>query len=151
MAKDGTIRGGARAGSGPGKKTEAKAIKNEIFAELDDEDIPPESKAIARSLTAWIKKRGCAGLVPKELITLFSQAMARNLQNDAKIDEVGSVFIDDKGNQRTSPYVVNSQNYMKQANQYLFEISQIVANNTAGSGTDYDAQSDSMEALLGGK
>lgn len=165
MAKDGTIRGGNRAGSGrKPKKSNKKLEKNTLkIDELEGVDMPPIQEYLTakqkngKNLVAsevfkntflWLKKLGIENLVSVNLIEQYAMSVARWIQCEEAISEYGFLAKHPTtGNAMQSPYVAMSQNYMKQVNQVWFQIYQIVKDNAQ----DYSGanpQDDLMERLL---
>lgn len=113
MAKDGTMRGGARPGSGPKRKalTEkisagktATVIDLPDASELTGVDMPPVKdymKAKQKSGTDlcaeeifqetwnWLKKIGCTEYVNTLLINQYAMSVARQIQCEQAISEYG--------------------------------------------------------------
>ena len=113
MAKDGTMRGGARPGSGPKRKalTEkisagktATVIDLPDASELTGVDMPPVKdymKAKQKSGTDlcaeeifqetwnWLKKVGCTEYVNTLLINQYAMSVARQIQCEQAISEYG--------------------------------------------------------------
>ena len=111
MAKDGTMRGGARPGSGPKRKalTEkisagktATVIDLPDASELTGVDMPPVKdymKAKQKSGTDlcaeeifqetwnWLKKVGCTDYVNTLLINQYAMSVARQIQCEQAISE----------------------------------------------------------------
>ena len=180
MAKDGTMRGGARAGAGKKKKPLAEKILNGSAAgtpvinydigsigDLLGADMPPPKEYLSakqqngrdliaadvyKSTWEWLNERGCAKLVPAQLIEQYAMAISRWLQCEECISKFGFLAKHPTtGNAIQSPYVAMSQSFGKQANHLWFQIYQIVKENCSsphGGGTPHD---DMMERLLTAK
>ena len=161
MAKDGTMRGGARVGAGKKPKALHQKI-NEGSAdgalilpqpvELEGADVPPVKEYLkaaqknGKELLAeevfnetylWLKKFGCAEL-----------AVARQIQCEEALSEYGFLAKHPTtGNAISSPYVSMLIQFTKQANQAWMQIYQIVKENCAVDfgGSPHD---DMMERLL---
>lgn len=113
MAKDGTMRGGARVGAGKKPKALHQKI-NEGSAdgalilpqpvELEGADVPPVKEYLkaaqknGKELLAeevfnetylWLKKFGCAELVNTQLINQYAMAVARQIQCEEALSEYG--------------------------------------------------------------
>lgn len=173
MAKDGTMRGGARIGAG--KK--AKALTDKIndgntatvlqFPEsLEGVDMPPvkdylkapqksgkglQAEEIFKETYLWLKERGCEKAVYAQLIEQYAMSVSRWIQCETAISEFGFLAKHPTtGNAIASPYVSMSQSYMKQVNQLWYQIFQVVRENcsTEFSGTPHN---DMMEKLLSGR
>ena len=170
MAKDGTIRGGARPRSGP-KPSDAAYDTGMMggvfdFPEPDDlsaEFVPPiddflletqkdgsklEADKVFTSTYLWLKSRGCENLVPKQLINEYAISVARWIQAERYVSKYGALAMHPTVKSTiTSPYVTMSQNYIKQITNTWYQIYTIVKDSgndmTGGSDTD-----DPMEKLL---
>ena len=176
MARDGTARGGPRAGSG--RKSKALTEKMETgnpggrklkVMELPDtpdlkgEDVPdPKDYLSAKQKNGsplcadevfketwlWLKERGCEKLVSTQLIEQYAMSVARWLQCEQAISDYGFLAKHPTtGAACASPYVAMSQQYMKQVNQVWFQIFQIVEENCS---VEFQGtpQDDMMERLL---
>ena len=173
MAKDGTVRGGARPGSGPKRKalTEkisvgkpAQVIELPVGADLEGVDMPPVkeymkahqktgielcAEEMFRETWLWLKKLGCAELVNTQLINQYAMSVARQIQCEQCISEYGFLAKHPTtGNAIASPYVSMLQQFTKQANQSWFQIYQIVKENCSGDYTENSPQDEMMEILL---
>ena len=160
MAKDGTMRGGPRANSGPKKKAladkllEGKAELNNgavVLPEpvsIEGVDMPPVkdflkakqkngkdmcAEEVYKSTYLWLKKRRCEKLVSTQLLEQYAMSVSRWVQCEEAISEFGFLAKHPTTGQAiTSPYVSMSQSYMKQATQQWSLIYEIVkANCTA--------------------
>ena len=176
MAREGTARGGPRAGSG--RKSKALTEKMETgnpggrklkVMELPDtpdlkgEDVPnPKDYLSAKQKNGsplcadevfketwlWLKERGCEKLVSTQLIEQYAMSVARWLQCEQAISDYGFLAKHPTtGAACASPYVAMSQQYMKQVNQVWFQIFQIVKENCS---VEFQGtpQDDMMERLL---
>lgn len=174
LAKDGTARGGQRAGAGkkPTNKKKLQVLNTNILeaAELDEPeklegiDVPPVkeylkakqkngkdtyAEEIYKTTYLWLKKRGCEGLVSQQLIENYAMSSARYIQCEEAINEYGFLAKHPTtGNAIASPYVQMSQSYLKQVNATWFQIYQIVKDNGAENMNNYDEQDLMMERLL---
>lgn len=176
MAKDGTVRGGARAGAG----RKSKALADKIIegkAELDNGtvilpeptsiegvDMPPIkdflkakqkngkdmcAEEVYKSTYLWLKKRRCEKLVSTQLLEQYAMSVSRWVQCEEAISEFGFLTKHPTtGNAMQSPYVAMSQNYMKQVNQIWFQIYQVVKDNCSTDISGANPQDDLMERLL---
>lgn len=176
MARDGTARGGPRAGSGrkfkaltekiesgnPGGR-KLKVMELPDTPELKGEDVPdPKDYLSAKQKNGsdlgadevfketwlWLKERGCEKLVSTQLIGQYAMSVARWLQCEQAISEYGFLAKHPTtGAACASPYVAMSQQYMKQVNQVWFQIFQIVKENCS---VEFQGtpQDDMMERLL---
>jgi len=175
MAKDGTRRGGARAGAGRKPKALTDKIKEGksaqvmlepvgLFPEDENPDIsglpplsdflteeqknavPLKSEAVYAILMEWLKSRGCETLVSKLLIEQYVMSVARWIQCEEALS-AGGFLAKHPTTSGTiaSPYVQMSQAYMKQINSLWYQIYQIVKENSSG---EFQGGSDPMEQLL---
>lgn len=174
MAKDGTNRGGSRAGAGRKSKPLADKIvegKNGMTVislpeptGFEGFDMPPPKeymKAAQKSgkgLCAeeiysetwqWLKERGCERLISPQLVEQYAMSVSRWIQCEECISEFGFLAKHPTtGNAIASPYVSMSQNFMKQVNQTWFQIYQIVRENCSEQYQGRSPQDDMMERLL---
>ena len=173
MAKDGTARGGARAGAGRKPKALAEKIGVDGSAAvmelpeppaIDGADMPPVKdylKAAQKSgkdLCAaevyeetwrWLKERGCERLVGVQLVEQYAMSVSRWIQCEECISEYGFLAKHPTtGNAIASPYVSMSQQYMKQVNQVWYQIYQVVKENCSVAWQGATPQDDVMERLL---
>ena len=176
MARDGTARGGPRAGSGRKSKAltekiesgnpggrKLKVMELPDTPELKGEDVPdPKDYLSAKQKNGsdlgadevfketwlWLKERGCEKLVSTQLIEQYAMSVARWLQCEQAISDYGFLAKHPTtGAACASPYVAMSQQYMKQVNQVWFQIFQIVKENCS---VEFQGtpQDDMMERLL---
>ena len=175
MAKDGTSRGGSRAGSGRKSKSlkekietgnpggrKLKVIDLPNASDLEGADIPEPSKYIKAKQKAsgdfdaeeiyrytylWLKEKGCDKLVSKYMIEQYAMSVARLCQTEDAISEYGFLSRHPTTGQAcASPYVAMSQNYQKQVSSLWYQIFQVVKENCT---SEYSANdSDPMEMLL---
>ena len=173
MAKDGTMRGGARPGSGPKKKALTDKIANgraegatvlQVSAELEGADMPPVKDFMKAAQKGgedfcaeevyvetwnWLKQRGCEKLVNPQLIQQYAMSVARWISVEVFISQTGYLARHPTtGNAIASPYVSMSRDYMKQVNQCWFQIYQIVKENCSVEYGGGSPQDDLMERLL---
>ena len=172
MAKDGTVRGGRRVGSGkkPAEKNKELLDMGLVGlpdlpepAELEGVDMPPvddflketqrdgtqlEAERIFKQTYLWLKKHGCENLVPQQLINQYAMAVARWIQAEQYISRLGSIAKHPTvGSPITSPYVTMSLNYTKQISNTWYQIYSIVKDNGSG-GTEMNDSDMVMEKLL---
>lgn len=175
MAKDGTMRGGARTGSGRKRKALDERIldgsthKAKVLNQVAAEEMPDEgevkeyldrvqadgSRLLTREVLvatrAWLRTMDCERLVPAQLLEQYAMAVARWIQCEERISAEGYLGTHPTtGGVCQSPYVSMSKDYKKQMNTDWFLIWQIVKENSSKS-YDGDPQDDMMEKLLGGK
>ena len=178
MAKDGTMRGGARPGSGPKKK--ALAEKNasgnpggreltvidfeSAAAGLTGSDMPPAkeylkahqkdgkefcAEEIYSQLWKWLDDRRCSHIVGPLLVEQYAMAAARWIQCESAISEFGFLAKHPTtGGAMSSPYVSIAREYSKQCNQLWYQINQFVKENCSVEWTGASPQDDLMERLL---
>lgn len=176
MAKDGTMRGGARPNTGPKKKALTdKIIEGKVSVEnsavvlpepveIEGVDMPPIkeflkakqkngkdmcAEEVYKSTYLWLKKRRCEKLVSTQLLEQYAMSVSRWVQCEEAISEFGFLAKHPTtGNAMQSPYVAMSQNYMKQVNQIWFQIYQVVKDNCSSDISGANPQDDLMERLL---
>lgn len=173
MAKDGTMRGGARIGSGPKRKALTEKIsagKAATVIDLTDVsaltgvDMPPVkdymkarqkvgtdlcAEEIFKETWNWLKKVGCTEQVNTLLINQYAMSVARQIQCEQAISEYGFLAKHPTtGAACQSPYVSMLQQFTKQANQSWYQIYQIVKENCSVEYTGATPQDDVMERLL---
>ena len=173
MAKDGTMRGGARIGSGKKRKslderiqegTTAKAKVLNVLEAEPEEDAPIKdyldrqqadgsvlrTREVMKLTKALLKAMGCEALVPSQLVEQYALAVARWIQCEEYISANGYLGTHPTtGGVCQSPFVSMSKDYKKQMNTDWFMIWQIVKENSSV-GYQGDPQDDMMEQLLGG-
>jgi hypothetical protein len=172
MAKDGTNRGGARAGAGRKKKaladkiSEGKTDKVTVLptANLKGIEMPapkeylkaPQKNGqenyaveIYEKTWNWLNEKGCAELVSPELIEHYAMTVSRWIQCQDAISNYGFLAKHPTtGAAIVSPYVNISLQYMKQANQLWYQIYQVVKENCSEGYSGANPQDDVMERLL---
>ena len=113
MAKDGTMRGGARVGSGRKSKALTEKIDSGLAAtvidlpepaEISGEDVPPVkdflkaaqksgidlcAEDVFKATFLWLKERGCDRLVNTQLIEQYAMMVSRWVQCETCISEYG--------------------------------------------------------------
>ena len=176
MAKDGSMRGGARPGAGrkpkalkekldagnPGKR---KLTKLDIAEGIDGTDVPPPSEFLSaeqrdgkplgadiiyNKTFAWLAKLNCEKLVNPQLVEQYAVSVARWVQCEEFVTRYGVVKpVGKEGRLVQSPFLTASHAYMKQANLLWSEIFQVVKENcTTDAVRDNGAGMDMMELLL---
>lgn len=173
MAKDGTRRGGARAGAGRKRKAladriaegqQATVIDLPTQGDLTGNDMPPvrdflkQKQQDGKSLCAeevyketwkWLSDRGCAQLISRQLIEQYAMSVSRWIQCEECISEYWLLAKHPTtGAAIASPYVSMSQQYMKTVNQIWFQIFQVVKENCSAGYDGPNPQDDAMERLL---
>lgn len=176
MAKDGTVRGGKRAGSGrkrndlKSKVQEGRSAEIIRFAEFPDvadikgEDMPKvadwlkeeqhdgeewEAENLVISTTKWLKERGCDQLVMTDQIYEYAVATARWIQCQRAISRYG--FLSKHPTTKEpmeSPYVKMSEKFFKQSNAAWYAIFQIVKENSMEAYEGYNPHENIMANLL---
>lgn len=159
MAKDGTLRGGARIGAGRKKKSISEnkiTFENSSVpiltlptAELHGADIPDPKEYLSaeqkkndnkktyavqiyRETYQWLKACQCENLVPQQQVENFAQIMARQIQCEQAIDEFGFLSKHPTtGAPIQSPFVKMSLDYMRQATNLWLQIYSVVKQNFA--------------------
>ena len=173
MAKDGTMRGGARVGSGRKSKALTEKIDSGLAAtvidlpepaEINGEDVPPVkdflkaaqksgidlcAEDVFKSTFLWLKERGCDRLVNTQLIEQYAMSVSRWVQCETCISEYGFLAKHPTtGNAIPSPYVSMSQSFSKQANNLWYQIYQVVRENCSAEYKGATPHDDMMEKLL---
>jgi len=177
MAKDGTARGGPRAGSGRKSKALTEKLNTgnpggrkltvmELPADSDltGEDMPEikeymterqkngeefDAADVFEETWKWLQERGCEKLVSVQLVRSYAMSVSRWIQCEHAISEYGFLAKHPTtGNAMQSPYVAMSQNYMKQVNNLWYQIFQIVKENCSTEFSGNTPQDDVMERLL---
>jgi len=173
VAKDGTMRGGPRPGTGPKRKALVDKINNgkadtamvlPAPTEIEGANVPPVkeylkasqkngkdlcAEEVYRDTWNWLKARGCEMLVNNQLIEQYAMSVSRWIQCEEAISEFGFLAKHPTtGNAIASPYVAMSQTYMKQVNQVWYQIYQIVKENCSVEYGGRSPQDDLMERLL---
>ena len=173
MAKDGTNRGGARAGAGRKKKAltdkvaEGRTGNLKVMpapADLHGEVMPPIqdfmkarqrngkdlcAEEVYKAVWEWLDEKGCASLVNPTLLQQYAMSVSRWIQCEETISEFGFLAKHPTtGAAIASPYVAMSQQYMKQVNQIWYQIYQIVKENCSVDYQGANPQDDVMERLL---
>lgn len=173
MAKDGTRRGGARAGAGrkPKALTDkinegemAKVMELPTLVSLKGSEMPPVkeylkakqhegndlcAETVYTETWKWLKERECDKLVNIQLVEQYALSVARWVQCEECISEFGLLSKHPTtGNAIASPYVSMAQNYMKQTNQIWYQIYQVVKENCSAEYSGATPQDDVMERLL---
>ena len=178
MAKDGTMRGGARPGSGQKRKAVTDKVAEGRSATLiplpqpDDldydplnaEPVPPmkdylkaaqkkgeilQTKDVYEDTYRWLDKLHCRHVVAPQLVEQYSMSVARWIQCEQAISEHGLLAAHPTTKVAvSSPYVTIANNYMKQANQLWFTIYQAVRENASVTYNGATPQDNVMEKLL---
>ena len=173
MAKDGTLRGGARAGSGPKNKPLTEKIsagkKAMVLdlpepADLDGVYMPPVKEymkaqqrdgstlyadEVLRETWEYLNRMGCAEIVNPQLLYSYSMCAARWIQAEECISKFGLLAKHPTTQQpTTSPYAKISESYSKQMMVIWNEIFQIVKENSSVEYTGGAPHDDVMERLL---
>lgn len=98
---------------------------------------------------SWLNERGCAQLVPAQLIEQYSMSISRWIQCEECITEFGFLAKHPTtGNAMPSPYVAMAQSFMKQANHIWGQIFTVVRENCSSEYPGSTPHDDIMERLL---
>ncbi len=149
----------------PAQKAAAKSApkkKETEIPELNGADVPPvdeflrarqqcqkdlKAEQVYKQTMKWLTDIKCAGIVSKQLVEQYAMSVARWIQTEELISECGFLAKHPTTGQAiASPYVLMSQNYMKQVNQIWYQIYQIVKENCAAGIAE--VSDDPMEQLL---
>lgn len=167
MAKDGTIRGGARAGAGKKRKsmgekiadgqmelpkenlprTAAKPKKHKPNKFLTEEQKPGKNQYIKETFKKvwdWLDSRGITERVAPHIIDEYVMLITIHLACEKEILEKGRVLESPKGVKNLNPLVRASIDYVKQANNLWYGAIGAVARDVVP--VTYDG--DDMERLL---
>lgn len=170
MSKDGTMRGGARAGAGRKPKSlQEKILDGQVANFRVDtnfnetfEPAPPKdyllaeqkgggalcSELVYKETYQWLKSVGCEKVVTKQLVEDYSLAVARKIQCEEILSKFGLLAKHPTtGEPTTSPFVKMGNDYAKQATQFWCQIYAIVKENSA-KGQLLMLQSETMDNLL---
>ena len=168
--------GGARIGAGKKKKALADKLQDgnpgnrplEVIefptADLPAETMPPPREYMAakqkdgsgtiavevyESTWQWLNERGCANLIPPQVLENYAQTVARWVQCEEAISQYGFLGKHPTtGMPIPSPFVNMSQTFMKQANNLWLTIFQTVKENCSTPFDGKSPQEDVMERLL---
>lgn len=163
MAKDSTIRGGARIGAGRKKKSLENRIiegveflpeKNQINSKEQPKIKSPKSyltevqfdgtktfaRQIYRDTYNWLHKKHCAEFVHQVQVETFAQTTARHIQAEMELSAGGLLI-----GERVNPLVKISLDYLKMAQSLWYQIWQVAKENSVGVG---DSANDTMEQIL---
>jgi len=106
-----------------------------------------EAANIFKETYEWLNKYGVAEIINPMLVEQYSLVTARYIQCEKAINTYG--LIGKKNNNAVqSPFVVMSQNYMKQSNLLWIEIFQIVKENSTLDVGKKNPEEDMMEMIL---
>ena len=173
MAKDGSNRGGARAGAGrkpkAAKEKIAEGRKTKVldFADapvLEGVEMPPphefmkeqqrdgsvlQAEEIYKNTWSWLAERGCDKAVSPQLIEQYAMSVARWIHCEEALSKMGYLAKHPTtGAPIASPYVAMSQSFMKQANSAWYQIFQIVKEQCTQDYSGLNPMDDAMERLL---
>ena len=171
MAKDGTNRGGRRAGAGRRKKPLADKLQEGRTASVltmpdlpDEIPMPPvrafmteeqrmgelHADEIYTETWDWLKARNCAHLINPILLQEYAMATARWIQIEGVTSQYGFISKHPTtGMPSQSPFVAEAQSYLKLSNTLWLQIDQIVKENCAESYRE-SPHEDLLESLLDG-
>ena len=174
MAKDGTLRGGARVGSGKKKRpieemilegraepriensTEIANIEGidvpdprEYLSDAQRVNIPLIAKDVFKKMYEWLISLGCEKYIFTDLIEMYSQSYARYMQMERMISGTGFLAKHPTtGAAINSPYVTMSDLYSKQAIRVYAMIEQRVKERCEGDFTPFNIEEQELEDLL---
>ena len=174
MAKDGTIRGGSRARSGPGKKPLAEKIQDgqasrSLDLGLDSDrkssfkiEIPFYMKSeqfetspqllaeqAAKEVWNWLKQNNLEWKINPQLVNFYAMSVARWIQCEEMISRKGLLGKHPTtGNDTTSPFVSMSREYMRQIQATWYNINRFVQDNAENAPIGKNPNEDMMERLL---
>ena len=178
MAKDGTMRGGARPGAGrkpkalaekiaegnPGKRALKVVDFTDSAASLEGRDMPPPKAYLAekqknghdlvateiyRETWEWLAERGCEKLIPQQMLEQYAMTVSRWIQCEQAITEYGFLSKHPtSGMAIQSPYVAMSQSFGKMANNLWFQIFAVVKQNSSVDVSGPSPADSVMERLL---
>jgi len=168
--------GGARIGAGQKKKPLAEKIQNgnpgkrplEMVSfpttDLNGADMPPPqvymtakqkdggstvAVEVYEKTWRWLNERGCAHLIPPQVLENYAQTVGRWVQCEEAISAYGFLSKHPTtGAPIQSPFVSMSQSFMKQANNLWYQIYQIMRENCSAPFEGKSPQDDVMERLL---
>ena len=146
------------------EQLKAKIAELEAKAGAEGETMPPPRDYLAarqkngKELLAvevyertwtWLHERGCAHLIPAQILEQYAMAISRWIQCEECITEYGFLAKHPTtGNAIPSPYVSMSQSFSKQANNLWFQIYQVVRENCSTEYKGATPHDDMMERLL---
>ena len=170
MAKDGTTRGGNRVGSGKkGKSLKDKILDGTAIFNAKNSDFvsktkikPPkkyltapqkdgsklQSKKVYKEIMEWLRRQGCAALLPPQLIEDYAQATARHIQCEEYLSTYGLIAKNTSGEAAASPFHRMNIDFMKISSQLWQQIYSVVRENAAQGLVG--ASLDPMEEILRG-
>ena len=163
MAKDGTNRGGRRMGAGKKRegildgtpffndkstKPKVKPPKKYLTAEQADGG-KLYSKKIYEETMAWIIAHGCEGLIPKQLVEDYAQAVARHIQCEDYLSQYGLIAKHPTtGEPIISPFSKMNLDYVKLSSQLWYQIYTAVKENAPHGMIVSEHPQDDMERLF---
>ena len=106
------------------------------------------AEEIYQEMWRWLKRCGCEKLVMPQVIEQYAMASARLIHCEQAISEYGYLVKKANGSVATSPYVTQSHEYRKQANQLYYQIYQVVKENCTVNISGPSPEDDVMERLL---
>ncbi len=172
MAKDGTNRGGARARSGPARKSLADRINDgqaSLSLDLKTEKVkktkylPPDffddeqadgmpelvAKKVAQEVWNWLEINNLEYKIHKPLVTFYAMSVARWVQCERMISQNGLLGKHPTtGQDTTSAYVSMSREYMRQIQATWYNISHFVDENSENTPIGTNPNEDLMDKLL---
>lgn len=170
MAKDGTLRGGNRAGSGKkGKSLKDKIVDGTAIFNAKNSDFvsktkikPPkkyltaqqkdggklQSRQIYKETMEWLRRQGCESLLPPQLVEDYAQVTARHIQCEEYLSTYGLIAKNTSGEAAASPFHKMNCDYVKLSSQLWQQIYSVVRENAAQGLVG--ASLDPMEEILRG-
>ena len=171
MAKDGTSRGGARARSGPARKSLADKINDgQARLSLKTDEKPRKTKYVApdffsdeqadgmpeliaaqvsKEVWAWLEMNDLEYKIHKPLVTFYAMSVARWVQCERMISRNGLLGKHPTtGQDTTSAYVSMSREYMRQIQATWYSISHFVDENAENAPIGANPNNDLMDKLL---
>ena len=153
MAKDGTNRGGRRAGAGrkpkallekldEGREATVMNVKpsslkaysspepEEYMRQKQKAGIDLHAEKAFNEVCSWLKERSCLDLVNPFILRQYSMAVARWAQCETAINEYGLLAKHPTtGAPIASPFQAMAASYLKQAESLWYSINQVVKEN----------------------
>ena len=173
MAKDGTLRGGARIGAGQKKKPlvdkildgqiEGEVLPAPNYLEVDEEIPPPKdylsalqkdgeklySEQIYKETWQWLKAHGCENLIPQNLLEQYAQVSGRYIYCENLMSRHGLLARHPTtGEAMASPFCRMALDFLKQSQNLWYQIFNVVKEHSAVDYSGANPQNNTMEKLL---
>lgn len=124
---------------------------SEYLSRLQKDGKPLGADALYRETWVWLKERRCEKFINTRLLEAYAQAFTRYIQCEEAISTYGLLGKHPTtGAAISSPFVLMSQSFQKQANLLWYEIFDIVKQNCTTAFVS-NPQDDMMEILLSGR